>query len=58
MEVINLLNSVFSDKDMQTNKEEEKEAESPVQKRLIVKREFEGKKREYQLQESNRIKIV
>jgi hypothetical protein len=47
MEVINLLNSVFSDKDMQTNKEEEKEAESPIQKRLIVKREFEGKKREY-----------
>jgi hypothetical protein len=58
MEVINLLNSVFSDKDMQTNKEEEKEAENPFQKRLIIKREFEGKKREYQLQDLNRIKIV
>jgi hypothetical protein len=46
MEVINLLNSVFSDKDS-GSKEEGKEPESPFHKRLVVRREFEGKKREF-----------
>ena len=57
MEVINLLCSVFSDKQSPI-KEEVKEEETPMLKRTIIKREFAQKKREYQMHQNNRNKIV
>ena len=50
IDAINLLNSVFSDKDSAQVDEkipEEESKQSPLQRRTMVRKEYEKKKREY-----------
>lgn len=48
-EVINLLSTVFSEKEETDKSAEESKNESPFYRRMKIRREFEAKKRDYQI---------
>lgn len=49
--MINLLSTVFSEKEETDKPTEEPKSENPFYKRMKIRREFEAKKREYQIDE-------